>query len=67
MEWPTFKTFEIVFTDREQFEKALKMCKSTANDIGHCDMIINFTDKSLRDGTALLLDAEGLSSFRLED
>ena len=42
-----FKTYKICFTNRDDFNKALKV-RNLADDIGHSDMILTYQNKYIR-------------------
>ena len=56
-----FKTFAIQFKDRGEFHKALKF-NTFADDVGHSDMILNYSNKFYRDRFVGFLATIGFES-----
>lgn len=63
----SIRTSDIVFEDRDEFERAKKKYGSAVTKINDEDMIFQFNDRSVRNGTALLLDKDGYTSCWDED
>lgn len=61
-----FKTVKIIFRDREDFNTVLDM-NNLADDIGHSDMILSYSNKFFRDRFAGILATQGIDSFLIED
>ncbi len=61
-----FKTFKIYFSNREEFDSALEM-NNLADDIGHADMIMSYSNEFFRDRFAGFLKTQGFKNIEIED
>ena len=62
----SFKTFKIVFENREEFESATDM-NHLADDIGYCDKILTYSNEFFRDRFAGYLRTIGIDCIEFED
>jgi len=61
-----FKTYQIKFKNREDFNTALDM-RNLADDIGHSDMVLTYSDKYFRDRFAGWLIIEKIAEIEYID
>lgn len=62
--WPDFPTWNIRFSNRETFNRAILLCEGC--DIGHSDMVLTFADREDYNANRVGLLAAGISDFTTE-